>query len=84
MTVIYVLVTAVSAAITLWLAVRGKNALKGFLSSSVAGVLGLFTLSNVPVFGAVVLNINLFTLFVSATMGLPGLIGLLLLRVISY
>ena len=55
---------------------------RGFFQSAFGGLCGLGAVSLTSMFGAVLLTPNLFTVCVSVLLGLPGVIGMLFLRLI--
>lgn len=79
----YVLVIVVAAILALLLTAIRKRALMGSLSSAMIGVTGLMFLHVMGFLGSVVMSLNAFTFAVAVFMGIPGVISLLVLRVIS-
>ena len=76
-------IAAAAAALILFSALARTRALGGMLASAAGGIAGLWAVSLVPVKGAVLLAPNAFTLSVSSLLGLPGVAGLLFLRVLT-
>ena len=58
------------------------NALHTMISSAAVGITGLLAAHFTPVGAAAMLGLNGFTVCVALLLGLPGVIGMLLLRVI--
>lgn len=79
----YILVVTLAALITLAISILSHRLLKGLLPSFLSGLAGLFVMQSSLFWGVPPLSANIFTLVVSACMGLPGVISLLFLRVVS-
>lgn len=80
---LYPVVTVLAAGGVLILTVLRYRALGPFIASSASGLAGLWAVSLLSVGSESLVTINAFTLFSSAVLGIPGLIGMLLLRVIA-
>jgi len=70
-------------ALVLLLTLAKARAAGSLLASAAGGVAGLWAVSLISVKGAALIACNAFTLAVSALLGIPGVVGLLLLRVIA-
>lgn len=79
----YILVVVAAAILALLLTTIQKRALWGSLTSAVLGLTSLAFLQVMGFLGSVVLSLNGFTFAVALFLGVPGVIGLLVLRVIS-
>ena len=80
---LYVLTVLLSAAAVLFLAAVFSRSVPSLFSSAAGGVAALVSLGTLWPGGAALISVNGFTLFVSAVLGLPGVISLVLLRMIS-
>ena len=80
---LYILIVTLAAIFALAIAVLRCGSFGSFLPSAISGLLGLCAVYISSFFGAAMLAINLFTVSVSAFFGIPGVISLLMLRLIS-
>ena len=78
----YILVVLCCAIFALLRTIHRAGAEKAVLPSALTGVLALTALNHAPFLGGALLTMNLFNISVCAFFGIPGLIGLLLLRMI--
>ena len=75
----------IAAAVCLWMLVtliKSKRPVRGLLGSALQGACALAAVNVTGMFTGVSLGINVFTGAVSAVLGVPGVITLLLLKVI--
>ena len=78
---VYIIIVICCAAASLIFTLGQAQALKSMFSSSLSGITGLIILNSVPVLGATI-TVNLFSFCVCAAFGIPGLMSLLLMRII--
>jgi len=67
----------------LLLALMRAHAVRSLLLSAIGGIASLYAVSTVSASGAALLACNAFTVCFAAVLGIPGVIGLLLLRMIA-
>lgn len=78
----YIIVVLCCAVFVLLRTLGRTRALNTLLPSAVSGVLGLLTVHISSLWGTALLNLNAFTIFVAAFLGIPGVVGLLMLRLV--
>lgn len=81
MNLLWALLAAIVCLFVVSLILRASG-VRGFFQSAFGGLCGLGAVSLSSMFGAVLLTPNLFTVSVSVLLGLPGVIGMLFLRLI--
>lgn len=79
--IILAIVIAVCLAIAVLL-IRTRKFIRSFIFSAVTGNIALFCVAYMGAFTGFIISINLFTVTVSSILGIPGVIGMLLLRLI--
>ena len=80
---LYIVTVILSAAAVLSLTAVFSRSVPSFLASSAAGVAALFSFGLFFPGAAALVTVNGFTLSVSAILGFPGAVSLILLRMIS-
>jgi hypothetical protein len=80
---IYIVAVVLAAALVLLPFLAGARSFGALVVSAVSGVAVLCAVSLFSAGGSSLLRVNLFTTALSALLGIPGVIGLLLLRVIA-
>ncbi len=71
-----------AAALVIVRSLRKVGALHTLIPSGLSGVVGLLAAHFAPIGSAAMLGINGFTVCVALLLGMPGVIGMLLLRVV--
>lgn len=77
------IVTAAAGMVILFAMIKSKHIVKSLLLSSLQGLAALFAVNLVGEFIGIRLAVNWFSLAVSAVGGLPGVIFMLLCRIIT-
>jgi len=77
----YIIIVLACAAVALLDTIKRSKSASGFVSSAISGIAGLFAVNMMPVLGAMV-STNLFSVAVCAVFGIPGLISMILMRVL--
>ena len=78
----YIVVVLCCAVIVLLRTLGRANALQTLLPSAFGGMLGLLAVHLSSIWGAALLAINAFTVAVALFLGIPGVVGLLFMRLI--
>ncbi len=79
---IYITVVICCAVFALWKTIHSAGASRAVFPSAVTGVLALAALNGSSIAGGAALTMNLFNVSVCAVFGIPGLISLMLLKII--
>ncbi|MEG1773798.1 MAG: pro-sigmaK processing inhibitor BofA family protein, partial [Oscillospiraceae bacterium] len=80
---VYVLVVAAAAVLVLLRALSRVGALRSMIPGAAGGLLGLTAVQLAALFGPSLLAANPFTLCIAMLLGIPGVVGMLLLRLIA-
>ena len=80
---LYVLVVMLAAIVVLIPAIMRIGAFRSFFPSVISGLLGLGAVYLSSFWGTTLLAVNVFTICVSAFFGIPGVVSLLMLRLIA-
>ncbi len=78
----YIIVVLCCAVIVMLRTLGRADALQTLLPSAFGGMLGLLTVHFSSLWGASLLALNAFTVAVALFLGLPGVVGLLLMRLV--
>ena len=80
----YVLIACavISAIVILFAAMRTKRPMKTLISSAIGGIIALIAVAITGIFTGVVLNINLWTLLCAAFAGIPGVVLMLVMKML--
>lgn len=79
----YIVVVVVAAAVVLFVSLWRVRALGALLPSAISGLLGLAAVHLSSLWGPALLALNPFTVCVAAFLGIPGVVGMLVLRLIA-
>ena len=82
LTVVLWSVAALGAAWLLVTLIKSKKPIRGLLGSALQGLCALAAVNVTGIFTCVSLGLNLFSVLTAALLGVPGVIALLLLKVI--
>lgn len=78
----YIVVVLCCAIIVMLRTLGRARAMQTFLPSAFGGMLGLLTVHLSSLWGTALLALNAFTVAVALFLGIPGVVGLLLMRLI--
>jgi len=78
----YIIVVVCCAVFALMRTIHRAGAHKSVFPSAITGILALTAVNHAPFLGGAMLAMNLFNVSICAFFGIPGLIALLMLRMI--
>lgn len=78
----YIIVVLCCAVLVLLRTLGRARALNTLLPSAFGGVAGLITVHLSSFFGMSLISLNVFTLSIAVFLGIPGVVGLLLMRLV--
>jgi len=78
---VYIIIVLCCAAVSLFNTVKKAGAVSSLFSSAAGGIAGLWVFNMLPGLG-ILISANLFSVLICAVFGIPGLIGLLFMRML--
>lgn len=78
----YIIVVLCCAVVVMLRTLGRADAMQTLLPSAFGGMLGLLTVHLSSLWGATLLALNAFTVAVALFLGIPGVVGLLLMRLV--